>query len=197
MAFTMIFKFFWIARALVYKPFFGRFGFPSYIGKPVYIGMPKRIFIGDKVRIFPGARLEVVDKKSSIIIGDDVSIGQNFHITSGGQLTIGSRSTFTENIMVTNIDHEYKEIGVHILHQVHNVKETTIGENCFIGFGAVIQAGTILGKQCVVGANAVVRGHFPDYCVIVGAPARIVKRYDERLEEWRKTDKEGSFLDEI
>ena len=66
------------------------------------------------------------------------------------------------------------------------VSTTSIGDNCFIGFGACIQAGTVLGKQCVVGANSVVRGVFPDHCVIVGAPARIVKRYDPATNRWEK-----------
>ena len=83
------------------------------------------------------------------------------------------------------------------MEQRNIVSDTIIGENCFIGYGAVIQAGTILGKQCVVGANAVVRGHFPDYCVIVGVPARIVKRYDTENNVWRKTNSMGEFLNEI
>ena len=66
------------------------------------------------------------------------------------------------------------------------VKETRIGENCFIGMGAAIMAGTILGKQCVVGANSVVRGNFPDYCVIVGSPAKIVKKYNPETHVWEK-----------
>ncbi|MCT7635636.1 acyltransferase [Aliarcobacter butzleri] len=193
----MIFKIFWILRGLLYKPFFGKFGFPSYIGKPIFIGNFKRIFIGNKVRIFPGARIEVVDENSSIVFEDNISIGQNFHITSGGNLVIGKNTTFTENIMVTNIDHDYQEIDKHILKQKYIIKETKIGENCFIGYGAVIQAGTILGKQCIVGANAVVRGHFPDYSVIVGVPAKIVKRYDEVSRKWKKTNSKGEFLDEI
>ena len=45
-------------------------------------------------------------------------------------------------------------------------------------------AGTKLGKQCVVGANSVVRGEFPDYCVIVGAPARVVKKYNPDTKIW-------------
>ncbi|WP_141052065.1 acyltransferase [Aliarcobacter cryaerophilus] len=191
----MIFKIFWILRGLIYKPFFGKFGLPSYIGKPIFIGNFKRIFIGKRVRIFPGARIEVVDKNSSIVFEDNISIGQNLHITSASQLVIGRNTTILESVMITNIDHDYQEIDLHILEQKHIINETKIGENCFIGYGAVIQAGTILGKQCIVGANAVVRGHFPPYCVIVGVPARIVKRYDEKSGVWRKTDKDGEFID--
>ena len=193
----MIFKIFWILRGLIYKPFFGKFAFPSYIGKPIFIGNFKRIFIGKRVRIFPGARIEVIGDDASIVFEENISIGQNLHITSASQLVIGKNTTILESVMITNIDHDYQEIDKHILEQKHIISETKIGENCFIGYGAVIQAGTILGKQCIVGANAVVRGHFPDYCVIVGVPAKIVKRYDEKSGVWRKTDKNGEFVDDI
>ena len=192
----MIFKIFWIIRGLLYKPFFGKFELPSYIGKPIYIENFKRIFIGKRVRIFPGARMQVVGNDASITFEENISIGQNFHITSASNLVIGKNTTFAENIMVTNIDHDYQEINKHILEQKYIIEETKIGENCFIGYGVVIQAGTILGKQCIVGANAVVRGTFPDYCVIVGVPARIVKRYDEKTNSWKKTNNKGKFIDE-
>jgi acetyltransferase-like isoleucine patch superfamily enzyme len=52
--------------------------------------------------------------------------------------------------------------------------------------GSAIMAGTRLGKQCIVGANSVVKGEFPDYCVIVGAPAKIVKKYNFETQEWEK-----------
>lgn len=191
----MIFKIFWILRGLIYKPFFGKFAFPSYIGKPIFIGNFKRIFIGKRVRVFPGARIEVIGNNASIVFEENISIGQNLHITSASQLLIGKNTTILESVMITNIDHDYQEIDKHILEQKHIINETKIGENCFIGYGAVIQAGTILGKQCVVGANAVVRGYFPDYCVIVGVPARIVKRYDDKSGVWKKTDKDGNFID--
>ena len=193
----MIFKIFWILRGLIYKPFFGKFGLPSYIGKPVFIGNFKRIFIGKRVRIFPGARIEVIGNNASIVFEENISIGQNLHITSASQLVIGKNTTILESVMITNIDHDYQEIDKHILEQKHIISGTKIGENCFIGYGAVIQAGTILGKQCIVGANAVVRGHFPDYCVIVGIPAKIVKRYDALSGIWKKTNSKGEFLDEI
>ncbi len=193
----MLFKVFWVLRGLLYKPFFGKYGFPSYIGKPVYIKNFKRIFIGKRVRIFPGARIEVINGGGAITFEENISIGQNFHITSASNLIIGKNSTIAENVMITNIDHDYKVVGEHILNQKHIISDTKIGENCFIGFGAVIQAGTVLGKQCIVGSNAVVRGVFPDYSVIVGVPAKIIKRYDEKNKIWRKTNPKGEFIDEI
>jgi acetyltransferase-like isoleucine patch superfamily enzyme len=52
--------------------------------------------------------------------------------------------------------------------------------------GARIQAGTILGDGCVVGANSVVRGVFEDHSVIVGAPGRVVKRYNKATGVWER-----------
>lgn len=161
----------------------------SYIAKTIFIYGADSICIGNKVRIFPGARMET-HQGGSIKIREDISIGQNFHITSAKiELKIGAHTTILGNVFITNIDHEYREIGKHILHQPMLVRHTDIGENCFIGYGAAIQAGTVLGKHCIVGANSVVRGTFPDYSVIVGAPGRVVKRYNLLKEEWEKIEK--------
>lgn len=86
--------------------------------------------------------------------------------------------------MITDIDHEYRDPSKSVIDQPYINSTTDIGENCFLGFGVCIQAGTTLGEGCVVGANSVVRGEFPDHCVIVGAPARIVKRYDPQSGTW-------------
>lgn len=182
----MIFKIFWFFRALLYKPFFGSFGQPSYIGPPTFLAGTRKIFIGKKVRIFPNIRMEAIGEGASININDNVAIGQNVHITSAMNLRIGASTTILANVFITNIDHDYSNIDEHILNQPLIVKETQIGEFCFIGIGAAIQAGTILGKQCIVGANSVVRGEFPDYCVIVGSPARIVKKYNFETQQWEK-----------
>jgi acetyltransferase-like isoleucine patch superfamily enzyme len=181
----MIEKIFWGLRALLYAPFFGKFGMPSYLGKPVFLKGIRNVFIGNKVRILPNLRMETQDG-GTIHIQDDVVISQNVHLTSAGNLIIGKSSLILANVFITNIDHGYSEIGVHVVKQKITVKETRIGENCFIGMGAAIMAGTILGKQCVVGANSVVRGNFPDYCVIVGSPAKIVKKYNPETHVWEK-----------
>ena len=190
----MIFKIFWIIRGLVYKPFFGKFSFLSYIGKPIYIKNFKKIFIGKQVRIFPNSRIECIGEDAKIIIHDNVSIGHNLHLTAISTLEISKNCTISSNVLITDNQHTYLEIGIHIMNQKSIIKKTFIGENCFIGTGAVIDAGTILGKQCIVGANAVVSGLYPDYCVIVGAPGRIIKRYDVNTKEWKKTKVNGEFI---
>lgn len=189
----MIYKIYWGVLALFYSVFFKKFSFPSHIGVPIFTLGLKRVEVNKRVRIFPGLRIET-HGFGTIVFEEGVSIGQNFHITSAGNLLIGKNTTISGNVFVTNIDHEYQNIGEHILDQKMLVKETTIGENCFIGYGVAIQAGTRLGKQCVVGASSVVRGDFPDYSVIVGIPAKVIKRYNVNSGNWEKTYPDGSFL---
>jgi acetyltransferase-like isoleucine patch superfamily enzyme len=184
----MTYKIKWLLITLFVRLKVKKIGLLSYVGCPLFITGGRRIAIGNKVRMFPGARLET-HNGGEILIGDDTSIGQNLHLISSGEpLTIGKHTTISGNVFITNTDHNYQDIGVHILKQKYIVKTTSIGENCFIGYGAVIQAGTILGKQCIVGSNAVVRGIFPDYSVIIGSPARIVKKYNEITHTWEKVN---------
>jgi len=59
------------------------------------------------------------------------------------------------------------------------VGRVSIGEGTWIGEHAAIFGDVRIGLHCVVGANSVVTdADVPDYCVVVGAPARIVKRYE-------------------
>lgn len=179
-------KIIWGIRGVLYKTRFRYIGNYSYIGKPLFITGHKQITIGKYVRIYPGCRIEIVNDNSYLVIGDNSSIGQNFHIVSyNDTLVIGKNTTISANVFITNVDHSYDEIDKHILEQPLQAKKTEIGDNCFIGYGSVIQAGTILGKQCIIGANSVVRGTYPDYCVIAGNPAKIIKQYENGI--WRRT----------
>jgi acetyltransferase-like isoleucine patch superfamily enzyme len=182
----MTYKIFWLLRAILYRLFFKKLSFPSYIGKPIFLMGVHNISLGTRVRIYPMSRIEVHGEGSEIIIEDNVGIGQNFHIISGGKLIIGTGTTIAPNVFINNMDNEYQEIGVPILEQKKIVKETRIGKNCFIGYGAVIQAGTILGEQCIIGAGAVVKGEFEDFTVIAGNPARVIKKYDKDSKEWKR-----------
>mgnify|MGYP004466128035 CR=1 FL=1 len=180
-------KYLWAARAVVYKMTFGRVGNMTYIGRPTFIEGRKNIYIGNRVRVFPGIRVEAIGN-GTIKIGDNTAIEQNVHIISGERiLNIGDGTTISANVFISNVDHEYKDIDKSVMEQPLQFKETQIGKSCFIGYGAVILPGTRLGNHCIVGANAVVRGSYPDNCVIAGNPARIIKEYDLETELWKNS----------
>lgn len=58
-------------------------------------------------------------------------------------------------------------------------RDTVIGHDCWLGYGAIIGPGARLGNGVIVGAGAVVRGSVPDYAVVAGNPARVLRmRFD-------------------
>lgn len=179
----LFFKLTWVLRALILGRFFGRFGWGGYLGPPAFIAGVRRMHFGRAVRIFPGLRAECIGS-GTLSIGDDVSIGQGFHVIASGSVQIGGGSLISANVFVTDTDHGFDDPGTPILRQPNIVRPTVIGEGCFLGVGARIQAGTCLGDGCVVGANSVVRGSFPPYSMLVGAPARVVKYYDFGKSAW-------------
>lgn len=179
-------KYLWAVRAVIYKMTFGKVGNMTYIGKPTFIEGRRNIYIGNRVRIFPGIRMEAIGN-GKITIGNNCAIEQNVQITSkDADLFIGDNVTIAANTFITNLDHEYKDISKSVMEQGHLINQTSIGEGCFIGYGVSIQSGTILGKHCVIGTGSVVKGKFPDYSVIVGIPGRVVKKYDKTCQRWKR-----------
>ena len=73
------------------------------------------------------------------------------------------------------------------------VGDIVIGDYCRIGLGNTvigpirIDNGVItIGKHCFIGAGCVVTQNIPDFCVTVGNPARIIKRYNPQSQTWEK-----------
>jgi len=176
----------WVIRAVLYSILMNSFRFPGYIGRPIFLLGMRRMALGRRVRVFPGLRAEC-HGEGELIVEDDVAIGQCVHITCGARLVIGQGTVIAGFVSITDIDHEYQQVGVPVMSQGHTTRVTRIGRNCFIGMGARIQPGTVLGDGCVVGANSVVRGEYPENSVLVGAPARIVRSYDPERMIWART----------
>ena len=134
-------------------------------------------------------RIEVVDPQSDLVIsiGDNVNIEQNVHIVGRVAITIEDDVTITGHCSIVDVVHPYNDlnsstkIGNRISEGVFPVK---IGKGSFIGFGAHISPGVEIGKHCVVGANSVVTKSMPDYSIIAGNPARVLKFFDFESNSW-------------
>ena len=169
---------------------YGNIGKGSVILKELLVNGQKNIYIGNNVFIRDGARIEAVtewnEKKYSprIIIGDNVNIEQNLHLTCADEVVIGDNVSILSNVLITDINHSNKKMRVHPLKQDLEVSKVRIGSYSLIGSGAKILPGVNIGENCVVGANSVVTKNIPDKCIVVGVPAKIIKRYDEINKKW-------------
>lgn len=171
---------------------YGDFGFKSYIIKPMMISGKKYIHIGKRVTIRNGARIEAIDKYNNeifqprLIVEDNVSIEQQVHITCTDSLTIEHDVTISAYVYISDTSHCIDKAHVNVLAQPLKSAATKIGAYSFIGIGAKIMPGVTIGKNCVVGAGAIVCKDVPDYCMVVGNPARIIKKYDLNKNVWER-----------
>ena len=184
-----------IKSALFCKMRFGSWGIRSVLSKHHRIIGYKNIFVGDRCFFGPNLRLEAITCYAGeqfypqIEIGDNVCINQNFHCTCAESIKIGRGTSITANVGIFDIIHPYEDIEVNPREATINTKPIVIGEDCLIGMNSVIMPGTKLGNHCIVGANSTLSGAFPDYCVIVGSPAKIIKKFDFEKKEWIKVKK--------
>ncbi|MET3709382.1 acetyltransferase-like isoleucine patch superfamily enzyme [Sphingomonas trueperi] len=116
-------------------------------------------------------------------IGPDVCIGLGNHRTdlfSTHPLAVKGGSQFTWHHqfgVMRNSLNEPVEAGP-------GLPRTTIGNDVWIGRGALINDNVTVGNGAIIGAGAVVTRDVPDYAVVVGAPAKIVRyRFDDDLIE--------------
>ena len=65
-------------------------------------------------------------------------------------------------------------------------RTVSIGKGCWIGEKVSIMPGVVLGNRCIVAANAVVTKSVPDYCMVAGMPAKIIKKYNFESHSWEK-----------
>lgn len=65
-------------------------------------------------------------------------------------------------------------------------KKITVGNNVFIGIGACILPGVIIGNNCIIGAYSVVKKNVSDNSVVAGNPARLIKTTTQYLEKAKK-----------
>ena len=168
------------------------------IGKRVLFGYLNSIKgysyieIGDNCSFGNNLRLEAVSgwgnqKYTPIIVfGNSVTINQNFHCTCARSIRIGDGTSITANCGIFDISHPYEDITVGPKEAQIIARPIRIGKDCLIGMNTVILPGTEIGNHCVVGANSTVSGVYPDYTVIVGSPAKIVKKYDLKQRQWIK-----------
>lgn len=114
--------------------------------------------------------------------GINITVGENFFSNYGlmildvNRVTIGKNCMIAPNVSIFSATHPVRaeeryngvELGLPI----------TIGDNCWIGGGAIINPGVTLGNNVVVASGAVVTKSFGDNVVIGGVPAKIIKTLD-------------------
>lgn len=181
----------------IYMLLFKKIGNKTRILKPLKIEGHRNIILGNKVVIGKFtwlASLPLTGKSVSLEICDGATIGNFNHIYATQSITIERKVLTADKVYISDNLHGYENVKQAILDQpIKQLSPLVIGEGSWIGENVCI-FGASIGKHCVIGANAVVNKNIPDYCVAVGSPARIIKRFDIDEQVWKRTDINGDFI---
>ena len=170
---------------------FGAFGKHNYLFDLELLN-PQNIFLGSNLWISK-TRL-ASSKGGKLIIGNHVAIGRFSQIYALQSIIIEDGVLMAENTYISDNTHSFDDVNIPIRDQeVIPLNNVVVGSGTWIGRNACIM-GCKIGRNCVIGAFSFVKKDIPDYCVVVGNPARIVKRYNPQSGQWEKTDKDGNFI---
>lgn len=176
----------------------------NHIGKDSKVGLlynflnGKYISIGDRTAIGRYARFLCYDKfngkkyNPKIQIGNNCIFGPCITILSSDLIKIEDNVAFAGYITLVNENH-----GMDVENILPFYKQTLtsapiiIGEGSWIGERCVVLPGVTIGKKCVIGSGSVVNKSIPDYCIAVGNPARVIKKWSFEKHQWEKVSDDG------
>ncbi len=136
----------------------------------------KEVKIGSCSYISAGSLFQ---SPSFIRIGDRVSIGRNFFLQTN--LKIGNDVLISSGVSLVGNDHDIKDKEKSV-YSAKRLPESTVileGDN-LIGYGAIIVGNIRIGKGAIVAAGSVVTKSVPDFKIVAGIPAKIIKNRYQR-----------------
>jgi acetyltransferase-like isoleucine patch superfamily enzyme len=144
------------------------------IAIPVRLILAKKLFghCGDDVIIHHNV---LFSDGRNISLGDGVLVNRYAMLDDRGPIDVGPYTMLSAGITIETHTHPFDNFERPIAYAGRGLAPVRIGPNSVIGYNAVIMAGVTLGHRTIVGANSVVTKDVPDYTVVGGVPARVIK----------------------
>ncbi|KAF9906926.1 hypothetical protein EC991_011489 [Linnemannia zychae] len=138
-----------------------------------------------------------VDYGHNTVIGDNVTIGSNCVILDCAPITIGSRTILGPGVKLFGPIHHTNPLLRNPIRQFDFAMEIHIGEDCWIGAGAVLCPGVTIGDGVTVLPGSVVTKNVGGFVVVGGSPARILEVLDRKMcEKENEGDEELTYGDD-
>lgn len=118
------------------------------------------------------------DHGDGIVLGEHVFVNANCTFLDGALIRIGAHTLVGPNVQIYTphhpVDYRARRSSKEYAYPV------TIGEDCWIGGGAIFCPGVTVGDRCIVAAGSVVVRDVPDDCLVAGNPAQVKKHLNAR-----------------
>ena len=125
---------------------------------------------GDNVNVECGARFAT---GGGICLGSGSGLGVNCSVH--GPLKIGNNVMMGPNVTILTHTHNIERTDIPMGHQGSRIAEVVIGNDVWIGMRVIIMPGVKVGDGVIIGAGAVVTKDVPDFAIVGGVPAKIIR----------------------
>lgn len=109
-------------------------------------------------------------------MGNNSAVGEYSYFGASGGIKIGDNVIMGQYISFHSENHLFNDKKVTIREQGTSSKGIVLGNNIWVGAKVTFLDGAEIDDNCVIAAGAVVKGKFPNSCVIGGIPAKIIKK---------------------
>ncbi len=161
------------------------------VRRPVYLRGRKGFSYGKGLTTGYRCRVEIFSPdRVKLRLGENCKMGDNVHIAASESVSVGNDCLFASNIFISDTNHGSVDSDPAIAPDARplTAKPVRIGDRVWLGEGVCVLPGASIGDGCIIGAHSVVCGEIPPNCVAVGAPARVIKRYDSKTGRMEKDD---------
>lgn len=180
-----------LARDLLYTRAFYRGA--RIVRMPTYIRGFRHVRFGEGLTTGVGLRIDAFPEADEVVvhIGAGVQVNDYVHIAAVRGVFIGEDTLIASKVFITDHNHgdfrgsepENAPTVAPVLRPLMS-NPVHIGRRVWIGEHVCIMPGVRIGDGAVIGAGAVVTKDIPENCVAVGAPARVIRRYDFASRRW-------------
>ena len=148
---------------------------PLFLGRglELHIARGGRVEFGRFVWVGDGTKIRC--HEGVVEIGEKTVMGQECTISAYQRVRIGEQCVIADRAMFIDFDHGSVEVERPIRQQGIYKRDTRIGNNVWIGYGACILRGVTVGDNAVIGTSAVVTRDVPANAVVAGVPARVIR----------------------
>lgn len=164
------------------------FGLGCFVSKKAHIYGVKQLTLGENCLI--GA--EALMRDITLQMGAHCSVNSCAYLQ--GEITIGNDVRIAPYVKIIAMNHGYQEIDIPICQQNCTAQGIRIGNDVWIGSGAIILDGVEVGSHTIIAAGAVVTKDVPDYCIVGGIPAKIIRN---RLDFSQTKNRPSGLLDRL
>lgn len=136
-------------------------------------GKSKITFLGSAV---VRTLTEIRAVEANITVDKNCFINRGCMIIAHSGIRIGSGVTIGPNVMIYDHDHDYRNVGGKVIST-----PIEIGNDVWIGAGAIILRGTIIGDGAVIAAGSIVKGEVPPYSVYYNKRESSIQQYGKSI----------------